>query len=178
MRALITLACLLVYPVIATSQQSIGASRAEQIAAAFTKHKAVVSVKRGVTREKYKDVRAEPAVARNVSDYAGRYVADLGWWIEIQGGPGGQIRGMGEEAGEPCDRFELENAKIEGALLTATKVCRDGTVERLEAVFMNRTDRVNATDTGTTLFGLGVMLAPPREVAGNTFDRLFYPLDR
>jgi len=178
MRALIALTCLLVCPAIATSQQSTGASRAQQIAAAFTKHKAVVGVKRGVTREKYKDVRAEPRVAQNVSEYAGRYVSDLGWWIEIRVGPGGQIRGMGDEAGQPCDTFELTNATIDGALLTATKVCRDGTVERLEAVFMNRTDRVSPTDPGTTMFGLGVMLAPPREVAGSTFERLFYPLDR
>lgn len=178
MRALIALTCLLLYPGIATSQQSTGASRAQQIVAAFTKHKAAVSVKRGVTREKYKDVRAELSVAQHVSEYAGRYVSDLGWWIEIQVGGDGQIRGMGDEAGQPCDKFELKNATIEGALLTATKVCRNGTVERLEAVFMNRTDRVSPTDTGTTMFGLGVVLAPPREVAGNTFEKLFYPLDR
>jgi hypothetical protein len=174
MRALIVLTCLLLYPVIATSQQSTGASRAQQIAAQFTKHKAVVAVKRGVTREKYKDVRAELAPARNVSEYAGRYEADFGWWVEIQVGDGGQIRGMGEEAGQPCDTFELRNATIEGALLLATKLCRNGTVERLEAVFMNRTDRVSSTDSGTTMFGLGVVLAPPREVTGNTFERVFY----
>ena len=175
MRALILVTCLLVFPVIATSQQSTGASRAQQIAAAFTKHKAVVAVKRGVTREKYKDVRAEPSVAQNVSEYAGRYeVSDHGWWIEIQVGSGGQIRGMGEEEGQPCDAFELKNATIEGALLTATKVCRNGTVERLEGVFMNRTDRVSPTDTGTTMFGLGVVFAYPREVDGNTWEKVFY----
>jgi hypothetical protein len=173
MRALILVTCLLVYPAIAMSQQSTG-SRAQQIAAMFTKHKAVVAVKRGVTREKYKDVRAELA-PRNVSEYAGRYeVSDHGWWIEIQVGDDGHIRGRGDEAGQPCDKFELTNATIEGALLTATKVCRNGTVERLEAVFMNRTERVSATDTGTTMFGLGVVLAPPREVDGNTWERVFY----
>jgi hypothetical protein len=176
MRTLIALTCLLVCPVIATPQQSTG--RAQQIAADFTKHKARVSAKRGVTREKYKDIRAEPAVVQNVSEYAGRYVTDLGWRIEIQVGPGGQIRGRGEEPGQPCDVFELKGATIEGALLTATKICSDRTTERLEAVFMNRTERASPTDTGTTTFGLGVVLAPPREVAGNTFERLFYPLDR
>jgi hypothetical protein len=174
MRALLVVTCLLVYPAIATSQQSTGASRAQQIAAAFTKHKVVVGVKRGITREKYKDVRTEPVVASNVSEYAGRYEADLGWWIEIQVGAGGHIRGMGADAGQPCATFELNNARIDGALLTAMKVCRNGTVERLEAVFMNRTDRVSSTDPGTTMFGLGVVLAPPREVTGNTFERVFY----
>ena len=174
MRALILVICLLVCPAIATSQQSTGAARAQQIAADFTKHKAVVAVKRGVTREKYKDIRAEPVIAQNVSEYAGRYEGDPGWWIEIQVGSGGQIRGMGEEAGQPCDTFELKNATIDGALLVATKVCRNGMVERLEAAFMNRTDRVSPTDTGTTMFGLGVVLAPPPAVDGNTWARVFY----
>jgi hypothetical protein len=160
----------------ATSQHFTG--RAQQIAADFIKHMALLSVKRGVTREKYKDVRAEPVVVQNVSEYAGRYISDLGWWIEIQVGADGQIRGRGEDRGQPCDVFELKGATIEGALLVATKLCSNRTVERLEAVFMNRTERASPTDTGTTTFGLGVVLAQPREVSGNTFDRLFYPLDR
>jgi hypothetical protein len=174
MRGLMALTCLLLCPVIATSQQSPRAARAQQIAADFTKHKSVVAIKHGVRREKYKDVRAEPIVTQHVSEYAGRYEAsDLGWWIEIQVGDKGQIRGMGDDAGQPCATFELKNATIEGALLTATKVCRNGTEERLEAVFMNRTDRVSPTDTGTTMFGLGVVLAPPREVSGNTWEKVF-----
>ena len=174
MRALIVVSSLLVYPVIVVSQSSSPA-RTQQIAADFTKHKEVFAVKRGVTKEKYKDVQAEPVIARNPSEYAGRYeVSDLGWWIEIRVGDDGQIRGMGDDAGQRCGTYELENAKIDGALLEATKVCRDGTVERLEAVFMNRTDRVSSTDTGTTMFGLGVVLAPPRDVSGNTWDKVFY----
>jgi hypothetical protein len=174
MRALIVVSCLLVFPAIATSQQSTSAARAQQVAADFTKHKAVVKTKRGVTQEKYKDIRAEPMIAQNVSEYAGRYESDPGWWIEIQVGSGGQLRGRGEEAGQPCDAFELKNVTIERALLVATKVCRNGTTERLEAAFMNRTDRVSPTDTGTTMFGLGVVFAYPREVDGNTWERVFY----
>ena len=175
MRALILVTCLLVCPAIATSQQAPpSAARAQQIAADFTKHKAVVAVKHGVTREKYKDIRAELSVTDNVSEYAGRYESDPGWWIEIQVGSGGQIRGRGEEAGQPCDAFELKNVMIEGALLEATKVCRNGTVERLEAAFMNRTDRVSPSDTSTTMFGLGVVFAYPREGDGNTWEKVFY----
>ena len=175
MRGLMALTCLLLYPVIGTSQQASSAARAQLIAADFTKHKAVVKTKHGVTSEKYKDVRSEPVIARHASEYAGRYeVSDLGWWIEIQVGGHGQIRGVGDDAGQRCGTFELENATIEGALLTATKVCRNGTVERLEAAFMNRTDRVSPTDTGTTMFGLGVVFAYPREVDGNTWEKVFY----
>ena len=178
MRASIVVACLLVYPAIATSQLSTSASRAQQIAADFTKHKEVHAVKHGVTRDKYKDVRAELVIAPNVSEYAGRYESDFGWWIEIQVGAGGQIRGIGEEAGERCAAFELKDVMIESGLLTATKVCSHGTTEKLEAAFLNRTDRDSSTDTGTTMFGLGVVLAPPREVSGNTFEKVFYRLDR
>ena len=175
MRTLIAVTCFLVAgPVIAASQQSTGASRAQQIAALFTKHKVVSAVKRGVPREKYKDVRAE-LVARNVGDYAGRYeVSDHEWWIEIQIEANGRIRGTGDDADQPCGTFELENARIEGALLTATKRCRNGMTERLEAIFMNRTERVSATDAGTTVFGLGVVMTPPREVDGNTWERVFF----
>ena len=72
--------------------------------------------------------------------------------------------------------FELKDATRAGALLTATKVYRDGTVERFEGVFLNRTERTSPTDSGTTTFGLGVVLDTPLEINGNTFDKLFFPL--
>lgn len=152
--------------------QSPGQLRSDQIASAFTKHKDVVSVKRGVTRSKYKDVRAEPVVKSNVSDYAGLYEnSDLGFGIDIQVGANGRIQATGHDAGQ---EFELENATIVGALLTGTKVYADGRVERFEGTFMNRTERSSPTDTGVTTFGLGVMLATPFEAAGNTYDKVFY----
>jgi hypothetical protein len=176
MRTLITVICLLVCPALAASQQSTDQARSDQIAAAFTKHKNVVSVKRGVTREKYKDVRAEPVVASNVSDYAGRYAnQDWGWWIDVRVGADGRIQATGYEAGE---EFELRSATIAGALLTATKVYQDGRVEDFEGIFMNRTERANPADTGVTAFGLGIVLANPIEVDGNSFDKVFYRLTR
>jgi hypothetical protein len=172
MRALTVVACLLVCPMIATAQQS--SSRADQIASSFTKHKDRVSVKRGVTREKYKDVRAEPVIKSNVSDYAGHYEnSDLDFRIDIQVGANGSIQATGYDAGQ---EFELEHATIAGALLTATKVYADGRVEPFEGTFMNRTERSSPTDTGVTTFGLGVVLATPFEAAGNTFDKVFYRL--
>jgi hypothetical protein len=41
---------------------------------------------------------------------------------------------------------------------------------------MTRTERNSPTDPGITTFGLGVVLATPREFAGNTYERLFYQL--
>lgn len=173
MRTLIAIACLLICPVFAASQQSTDRARSDQIAAAFSKHKSVVSVKRGVTREKYKDVRAEPVVRSNVRDYAGRYEnTDWGWWIDVQVGADGRLHATGYQAGQ---EFELKNAAIAGSLLTATKVYRDGSVEAFEGTFMNRTARTNPADPGVTTFGLGVVLASPVEVDGLTLDRVFYP---
>ena len=172
MRTLITIICLLVCPVLAASQQSTDHLRSDQIASSFTKHKNVIKVKRGVTSEKYKDVRAEPVVKSNVSDYAGRYEnSDLDWRIDIRVGADGRIQATGYEAGE---EFELENAKIAGALFTATKVYSDGRVEAFEGIFMNRTEHTSPADSGVTTFGLGVVLANPFEAAGNTFDKVFY----
>jgi len=48
--------------------------------------------------------------------------------------------------------------------------------DAFEGVFMTRTERDSPTDPGMTTFGLGVVLATPREFAGNTYDRLFYQL--
>ncbi len=172
MRTLTPVIFLLVCPVFAASSQSTSHSRSDQIAAAFTKHKSVVSVKRGVTREKYKDVRADPAVRQNLTDYSGSYeISDRGWWIEIRVGCDGRIQATGSEADQA---FELKNASITGSLLTATKVYRDGGDERFEGVFMNRTERATPTDPGVTTFGLGVLLATPIDVDGMTLDKLFY----
>jgi hypothetical protein len=167
MRALPIVICLLVSPILAASPQSASYSRSEQIAAAFTKHKDV--------RKKYKDVRAEPAVRHEVTDYSGRYESDWGW-IDIQVGSDGRIQATGYEAGLESRDFELRNGTIAGALLTATRVYRDGVAERFEGVFMNRTERANPTDPGVTKFGLGVLLARPMEVDGMTLDKLFYQL--
>ena len=174
MRTLPIVVCLLVAPVVAAFPQSTAYSRSDEIASSFTKHKSVSRVKRGVTREKYKDVQTEPIVRQDVTDYSGRYeVSDWGWWIDIKVDRDGRVQASGYEAGQ---EFELENPTLEGALLTATKVYRDGTRQRFEGVFMNRTERVSPTDAGVTAFGLGVVLEKPIDVPGMTVDKLFYKL--
>ena len=84
----------------------------------------------------------------------------------------------GHDSGQPSRTFVLENGKIEGALLTAIKVYRDGATEPFEGVFMTRTERNSPTDPGITTSGLGVVLATPREFAGNTYEKLFYQLQQ
>lgn len=164
-------------PALVASQQVPAPSRAQQLAAAFTKHKHVVSSKRGVRREKYKDVRSEPVVRQDIASYSGTYHADLGDVIDLRIGNDGRVQGTGADSSEPARTFILENAKITGAVLTATKVYRDGATERFEGVFINRTEREAPNDPGVTVFGLGVLLTTPREFGGQTYDRLFYKLE-
>ena len=164
-------------PALAAPQQSAGQSRAQQMAAAFTKQKHVVAEKHGVRKEKYKDVRCEPVVKQDITQYSGVYrVADLGDMIDLRIGSDGTIQADGHDSDQPSRTFVLENGKIEGAVLTATKVYRDGATERFEGVFMTRTERHSPIDPGITTSGLGVVLATPREFAGITYERLFYQL--
>jgi len=154
------------------SQQLSSQTKAQEVAAAFTKNKHVVKEKYGVRREKYKDVRSEPANKSNIRDYSGVYeVPELGYMINVQVGSDGRIQANGSEQSRT---FRLENAKIEGAVLTGSKVYPDGARERFEGVFLNRTDRDSPTDPGVTMFGLGVVLIAPFEANGITYDKLFY----
>ena len=178
MRTLATVALLAAIPGIAAPQEVTAPSRAQDVAAVFSKHKHVVKDKGGVRREVYADVRSEPLVAHTIAEYSGVYrVEGLGDVIQLQIGSDGTIQAAGHDS-EPSRSFVLENARIEGAVLTATKVYSDGAAEPFEGVFMTRTERRSPTDPGKSSTGLGVVLHTPREVAGNTYDKLFYQLQR
>jgi hypothetical protein len=156
------------------AQQLSSQTKAREIAATFTKNKHAVKEKFGVRVEKYKDVRSEPAVKSNISDYSGVYEApDLDYRIRVQVGSDGRIQASGSEKSRA---FTLENARIDGALLTATKVYSDGAREKFEGSFLNRTDRNSPTDPRVTIFGLGVVLTTPFEINGLTYDKVFYQL--
>jgi len=170
--ALITL--LVACSITTASQQLSSQTRAQEIAASFTKFKHETKEKYGVRKEKYKDVKSEPVVKQNVRDYAGMYeVSDLGYVINIQVGSDGLIQASGNESGRT---FKLENARIVGALLTGNKVYNNGATEKFEGAFLSRTDRETPTDPGVTIFGLGVVLGTPMELNGLTYDKLFYQL--
>ena len=174
MRTFVVIVLLVACAANVISQQLSSQTKAVEIAAAFTKHKHAVKEKFGVRMEKYKDVRSEPAVKSNTLEYTGVYeVPGLGYVISVQVGSDGRIQASGSENSRA---FVLENAKIEGALLTAWKVYSDGTKEKFEGSFLNRTDRDSPTDPGVSIFGLGVVLTTPFEINGLTYDKLFYQL--
>src|SRR5687767_1783094 len=131
MRTLLVIGLLIGSGVSAIAQQP--SQKAQAIAATFNKHKNVVKEKHGVRMEKYKDARAEPVVKQNVTDYSGVYeVGDLGFLINLQVSNDGRVQANGFEQGR-SRAFKLENARIEGALFTASKVYQDGTTDRFES---------------------------------------------
>jgi hypothetical protein len=157
------------------------ASRARELAASFSKSKHEVKEKHGVRVEKFKDVRSEPAPRGDARSYSGEYEADYGCALSLRVGGDGRVEANGSEPATDLSRtrkFTLKGARVDGALLTGTKVYEDGSSEGFLSVFINRTERVSPTDSGTTAFGLGVLFDPPRSVGGFSMERLFYALKR
>jgi len=154
------------------------AQRTEAIVASFNKSKHAVKERHGVRVEKYKEVRSEPVIKSDPRDYSGSYEApDNGAALEIRVDANGNVVGTGYERlddnASVFRKVTLRNAKIEGALLTATKVYQNGATEPLEGVFIRKTSFESPTDKGITTFGLGVV-GPERIVDGNTVDKVFY----
>jgi hypothetical protein len=153
-------------------------ARARAIAAAFNKNKHVVKERRGVRHEKYKNVRSEPVIRANPQSLSGTYeVDDFGGMLRLRVDPDGRVTGSGEDTiGEGISRaFTISNGRVQGALLTGTKVFTGGGSERFEGAFLNRTSRDNPTDPGITHFGVGVT-GKTLYLHGQTIDRLFYRL--
>ena len=174
MRTFLLITLLAVGSVDAVSQQQSSETRTREIAVSFNKVKHAIKEKNGVRIEKYKEVRHESVVKPNISDYSGVYeVSEMPYVITIQVTSDGRVQGSGTEKGRP---FRFDNARIEGALLSATKTYNDGTAEKFEGVFMTRTVRNSPTESGVTTFGLGVVLHTPVELNGVTNEKLFYRL--
>jgi hypothetical protein len=151
-------------------------ARSQAIAASFSKFKNISKEKHGVTKAKYLKVESQPAVRTNPEDYSGTYeVADLGFALRLRVDHSGKVEGSGSEPiADPAVRrmFTLRDGKIEGALITATKIYGNGKSEKLEGVFIDRTTIESPTDKGVTSFGLGIV-GKPIEVSGMTLDKIF-----
>ena len=157
-------------------------SRTRAIVASFNKSKHLVKEKRGVRKEKYLDVRSQPAVKQNPADYSGEYEdAGLGFSLRLRVDRDGKVEGTGyEPLNDDADvsrSFRLNDGQISGALITAKKVYADGSSEPLEGVFITKTVFESPTDKGVTTFGLGV-IGKGLQVGGLDVDRIFYQLKR
>jgi hypothetical protein len=159
----------------ARARQSDAQQRARELAAQFNKSKHSVKEKRGVRVEKFLEIRSEPAVKTNVAEYSGTFEADSDCLFAIRVGADGSVEASGcEPLSERTRKFALRGARVNGALLTGTKVYEDGSTEKFEAVFINRTERNDPSSAGFTTFGLGVVFDPPKVGDGFMMTRLFY----
>jgi hypothetical protein len=152
--------------------------RAQELAARFNKNKHKVKDKRGVHIDIKIDITSVP-VAKPAGEYAGAYNAWDSYSMQLQVGSDGQLTGSGTEPSENGERaFTLRDTRLEGALLTGTKVYQDGSTERLEAVFISRTTRSNMQDRDETVFGLGVVYDQPLTTGDHGFqtDKIFYEM--
>jgi hypothetical protein len=154
-------------------------TKTKAIVASFNKFKHLSKEKHGIRKEKYLKVESNPVVKANPEDYSGTYeIPDLGFAMHLRVDHNGKVEGDGyEPLADPAVRrtFTLKNGKIEGALLTATKVYAGGYTEKLEGAFIERTTFESPTDKGFSRFGLGT-LGRPIEVSGLTLDKFFYEL--
>ena len=166
----------------ALAQGSSVQARTQAIVASFNKSKHKVKERHGVRMEKYKKVVSTAAI-RNVRDYAGLYeVEDWGLSLDLRVDTNGNVSASGHDqvnSDSPVWRqFTLRNARIQGALLTATKVYANGATEPFEGAFINRTSFESPTDRGVTKFGLGVIRTSRLVMNGQSIDRVFYERKR
>jgi hypothetical protein len=163
-----------------TASATAAQSRTHVIAASFNKFKNVSKEKHGVKKEKYLRVETEPVIKANPADYSGVYeVPGMAFGLNLSVDRNGLVTGSGyEPLNENVRRsFTLRNGRIQGALLTVTKVYAGGESEKLEGAFMNRTSFDSPTATGVTVFGLGTV-GKSVEIYGLTLDKLFYDRSR
>src|SRR5262249_1432532 len=112
--------------------------------------------------EVYVDVRNEASVRSDPTEYAGVYESE-GYRLDLHAGKGGAASGSGYDSmffdSDKRMNFTLKDARIAGALLTATKVYENGETVPFEAVFVNRTPRTGTRPdmitASETKFGLG-----------------------
>lgn len=136
-------------------------SKTRELVAALDKTKYKKKEKANVSIEIYIDIKNEPAV-RPATEYAGTYLSEDGdYRMTLNVDATGAASGNGQDIinGDRHASFTLRDARIEGALLTGTKVYDNGEPQRFEAVFVNRTvsngKNANEIATRNTQFGLG-----------------------
>ena len=131
------------------------------------KHKVKEKTKHGITVrvEIYIDIKNVPEV-RQPAEYSGSYADGVGGSrLDLRVSASGEAEGAGVDStwvdgrGSDSRNFTLRNARVSGAVLTGEKVFADGSTERIEAVFVNRTistgTKANEIEERKVLFGIG-----------------------
>lgn len=155
---------------------SNGSGRADELAAMFNKSKHKVKDKKNIHIDIRIDITSE-LVTKPAAEYAGTYRAWDELSLEVQVN-GGQITVNGTEPdGDAIRSYTVNDARLDGAMLTGTKVYTDGVKEKFEGVFIKRTVHTNQSDTDETTFGFGVVFDPPKRNGGGggwDMSKIFY----
>lgn len=144
------------------------AQDAAALAAALdkNKYKKKEKIKNGVDHsvELYIDIKHVPVV-RTPEAYSGRYADEHGGFnLDLKVASDGSAEGSGVDTINGDSQankitFTLKNARVNGAVLTATKMFADGRSEQLEAIFVNRTTltgkNASTIESRDARFGLG-----------------------
>ena len=157
----------------AVCAQDVG-GRAQSLAAALDKTKYKKKEKGLVKVEFYIDIKNTPAVM-NAADYSGVYDTQFGYRLVLNVDASGAATGSGYDSLDQDGtraNFTLRDARVQGAVLTATKVYDNGETQNFEAVFVNRTvsagtspDRITDTET---VSGIGFI-----QTWGSSSNRVF-----
>lgn len=116
-------------------------------------------------KKKVKEKHFEPVARQNVRDYAGRYVGiEDDYVVEVRVGEDGRLFITSREGKREA---RLEDLRLEGAGVTATKVYADGRRAEFAATFVDR------VLNGERAFGLMVEKLWV-ELPGLTITQMFY----
>lgn len=152
-------------------------TKTSELTAALGKTKYKKKEKKNISIEIYIDIKSEAVVKSDAREYSGVYEAESDYRLELRVSGGGKIEGNGYDSFSNSKRqnFTLKDARIEGALLTATKVYENGETLKFEAVFNNRTVQTgknpNQIENRETKYGLGFI-----QSNGDWTNRVFLEL--
>jgi hypothetical protein len=142
--------------------QADAQTRTDALVAALAKTKYKKKEKKNVSIEIYIDIKSEPVVKADAREYAGVYESGGDYRLELRVAADGTAEGGGYDRRDfdsKTENFTLRGARIEGALLTATKVYESGGTESFEALFHNRIivqgKNPDNIETRETKYGLG-----------------------
>ena len=135
--------------------------RTRELVAALDKTKYKKKEKANISIEVFVDIKNEAAVRSDPTEYSGSYDSE-DYRMTLSVSKDGSATGEGYDlVGDNARRmnFTLRDARIQGALLTGTKLYDGRAPQPFEGVFTNRTvstgKNVNQIDSRETLFGIG-----------------------
>ena len=145
---------------VASAQDS--SARAQDLAAQLDKTKYKKKDKGNVHIELYVDVKNSPVLRKNAAEYSGTYSCDDdSYELELKAAADGSAIASGHDMRSfngKRSKFTLRDARIDGSVLTGTKVFDDGTTEPFEAVFVDQNVRTgkNAESVLTSDLAFGL----------------------